>query len=120
MENICRYVLSRDERNKWALNNLSGALMWTDRYTEARDYALEMIHLYPDVEQGYIMAARAYRGTGDTGKSREILERGLEKLPDSQGLRYLYLVAGFDLEHRIGLHRRGARGDRDSILGRPC
>jgi arylsulfatase A-like enzyme len=98
VENICRYVLGRDERNKWALNNLSGALMWTERYTEARDYALEMIHFYPDVEQGYIMAARAYRGAGDTGKSREILARGLEKLPDSQGLSYLYLVAGFDLE----------------------
>jgi len=98
VENICRYVLGRDERNKWALNNLSGALMWTDRFTEARDYALEMIHLYPDVEQGYIMAARAYRGADDTQKSREILERGLEKLPDSQGLSYLYLVAGFDLE----------------------
>ena len=98
VEDICRYVLSRDARNKWALNNLSGALMWTDRHAEARDYALEMIHLYPDVEQGYIMAARAYRGAGDAGKSREILQRGLEKLPDSQGLSYLYLVAGFDLE----------------------
>jgi len=98
VEDICRYVLSRDEGNKWALNNLSGALMWTDRYAEARDYALEMIHLYPDVEQGYIMAARAYRGAGDTAKSREILGRGLEKLPDSQGLSYLSLVAGFDLK----------------------
>ena len=97
VENICRYVLGRDQRNKWALNNLSGALMWTDRYAEAGAHALEMIRLYPDVEQGYIMAARAYRGEGDTQKSREILGRGLEKLPDSQGLRYLHLVAGFDL-----------------------
>ena len=98
VENLCRYVLGRDERNKWALNNLAGALMWTDRYAEARDHALEMIRLYPDNEQGYTMAARAYRGEGETRKAREVLERGLEKLPDSEGLRYLYLVAGFDLE----------------------
>lgn len=98
VEEICRYVLGRDERNKWALNNLSAALMWTERYVEARDYALEMVRLYPDNEQGYIMAARAYRGEDETQKSREILGRGLEKLPDSEGLAYLYLVAGFDLE----------------------
>jgi uncharacterized membrane-anchored protein len=72
--------------------------MWTDRYAEARDHALEMVRLYPDVEQGYVMAARAYRGDGETEKSRKILRRGLEKLPDSQGLKYLYLVSGFDLE----------------------
>jgi arylsulfatase A-like enzyme len=98
VEEVCRYVLSRDERNKWALNNLSAALMWTERYGEARDHALEMVRLYPDNEQGYIMAARAYRGEDDPQKSRDILGRGLEKLPDSAGLAYLHLVAGFDLE----------------------
>jgi tetratricopeptide (TPR) repeat protein len=72
--------------------------MWTERYAEARDLALEMIRLYPDNEQGYTMAARAYRGEGDTRKSRDVLARGLEKIPDSVGLAYLHLVAGFDLK----------------------
>jgi arylsulfatase A-like enzyme len=98
VEDVCRYVLGRDHRNKWALVNLSAALMWTGRFAEARDHALEMIRLYPDNEQGYSMAARAYRGEGEKGRAREVLARGLEKLPESVGLRYLYLVAGFDLE----------------------
>jgi tetratricopeptide (TPR) repeat protein len=98
VEEVCRFVLGRDPRNKWALNNLAGALMWTDRGAEAQDYALEMIRLYPDNEQGYRMAARAYQSQKNTRKAFEVLERGLEQLPDSEGLRYLHLVAGFDMK----------------------
>jgi len=98
VEEVSRYVLGRDPRNKWALNNLAGVLMRTDRGAEAQDYALEMIRLYPDNEQGYRTAARAYKSQKNARKAFEVLERGLEKLPDSEGVKYLYLVAGFDLE----------------------
>jgi arylsulfatase A-like enzyme len=97
VEEVCRYVLGRDERNKWALSNLSVAFMWTDRPVEAQDHALELIRIYPDNERGYTTAARAYKMQEQTRKSLEVLGRGLEKLPDSVGLRYLHLVAGFDL-----------------------
>jgi len=98
LEEVCRYVLSRDPNNKFALTNLVTALLWTERASEAQDHAKRLIELYPDNERGYALFARTYHAQGLTEQAHEVLIRGLEVKPDSESLGYLALVAGFDLE----------------------
>jgi arylsulfatase A-like enzyme len=98
LEEVCRYVLNRDPKNKFGLTNLVRALLWTERASEAQDHAKQLIELYPDNENGYALFARTYQAQGLTEQAHGVLVRGLEVKPESESLGYLALVAGFDLE----------------------
>ncbi|HXV77173.1 MAG TPA: sulfatase-like hydrolase/transferase, partial [Candidatus Polarisedimenticolaceae bacterium] len=98
VEGLCRYVLERDPKNKWALGNLVGALIRSDRFEEAQDTAVEIIRHYPDREQGYLLLARCYRAEERVDEAFRVLSEGLERVGESAGLRYFYIVAGFEVD----------------------
>jgi arylsulfatase A-like enzyme len=97
VEELCRYVLERDPKNKWALGNLVGALMWTDRFEDAQGVSAEIVRIYPERPQGYTLLARAYKAGNMIEEAHLVLAQGLERAGESATLRYLHIVAGFDL-----------------------
>jgi tetratricopeptide (TPR) repeat protein len=96
VEETCRYIMSRDPGNKWALNNLVTALILTDRASEAQDEAAEFVRLYPEAPQAYVALAKSYRAQDQAATAHEVLHQGLQALPGNEWLSYLALVAGFD------------------------
>jgi arylsulfatase A-like enzyme len=98
VEELCRYVLSRDPTNKWAHKNIIEALIETGRAEEAQDYGAEFVRIYPDNPPSYAMLARAYQAQGLSAKAYDVLKQGLKANPDSEMLEYLSLVAAFDAE----------------------
>jgi arylsulfatase A-like enzyme len=98
LEEVTRFVLTRDPRNKWALENLITALGSTNRWKEAQDLAAKMIEIYPDGDRGYIHLAQSYKAQGDVKRAREVAGEGLKHASKSLQLRYVHLIAGFDLK----------------------
>jgi arylsulfatase A-like enzyme len=96
VEDICGYVLGRDPTNRWALNNLVGALMQTERLEEAQDVAAEFVRIYPEDERGYVLLARAYRARDGVDEAAQVLAQGLKSAGDSANLRFLSIVAAFE------------------------
>lgn len=116
VEEVSRHVMSRDPRNRWALESLVEALIRLDRAGEAVPHAEALIGAYPDGETGYTLLARVQQETGDPAAARETLGRGLEQRPDSEELTYLVLLADLEsglpavcdreLAGAIGRHQR--------------
>jgi len=96
VEDTCRYVLSRDPTNMWALNVLRRALVELDRPEEALAPARRLIELVPDSDRFHANLAGVLRILGRHAEVEAALEEGLARIPDSEQLRYLRLVAAFD------------------------
>jgi len=96
VEERCRYVLGRDPSNKWGLNTIISALIAQDRAGEAQDHAAELVRLYPDAEQSYVVFARAYEAEGLIEEAYRVLETAVSRIPDSGPLNYLLIVAAFE------------------------
>lgn len=98
-ETVCRYVLSRDPTNKWALQNLATALIELERPAEAQDVAAELLRVYPNNPQAYTLLARAYSAQDEPQIAFEVLQQGVGVLPRSAPLAYLSVVAAFEARH---------------------
>ena len=98
LEEVTRFVLTRDPRNKWALENLITALGSTGRWDAARDFAAKMVEIYPEGDRGYIHLAQADKAQGNVKRAHDLAAKGLTKAPKSLQLRYVYLLTGFDLK----------------------
>ena len=96
LDDVCRYVLERDPKNRWAMATLIQALLQNDQPKEAQDIGAEMVRIYPDNELSYVRFAESYDGAGDHARANEIIRQGLKAIPDSQRLRYFDLVTAFD------------------------
>ena len=102
VEDVCRYVLRRDPTNKWSLVSLAATLVHTARPREAETIAAELLRLYPDADQAYFQLAQALKAQSRESSAQDVLDRGVEALPDSEMLAYYRLVNAFDLA-RAGL-----------------
>ncbi|MDR1210340.1 MAG: tetratricopeptide repeat protein [Clostridiales bacterium] len=56
-------------------------------YEQAVVYFGRLIEIEPKNPRGYTGAADAYAGLGQPDKAKEVLKRGLERLPDDAGIR---------------------------------
>ncbi len=119
LEDVCRYVLERDPKNKFGLNNLVSALLATGREAEAEEFAAAYLDYYPESERGYTLLAQVLKTLADTMRAYEVLVRGLDVIPDSEALRYLSIVAAFDLElHDVCSERVPAAVEQHERSGR--
>ena len=96
VEDISRYVLSRDPRNKWALHALAQALLQQDRAAEALPVAQRLVEVNAVAERHHITLAQAYKGVGQFSEARRAILSGMEQIPDSELLMYFSVVTGFE------------------------
>jgi predicted Zn-dependent protease len=99
LSRFCSDILETDPTNKWALGNLTTALIERGHAREAQDVAAEMIRLYPDNDQSYVLMARTYHAQGQDELAFRTLSQGLARVPHSELLTYLAAVAAFDAQH---------------------
>lgn len=96
VEEVCLYALSRDPTNKWALQSIVGALIGQKRLDEALERARYLVELVHQAEESHAVLARVHHERAEPAEAVAALAVGLEEFPDSEYLRYLWLVAGFD------------------------
>ncbi|MCP3982452.1 MAG: sulfatase-like hydrolase/transferase [bacterium] len=96
VEDLGRYVVGRDPKNKWALKMLVQALVEQGRADEAEHFGGDLIKYYADQDFGYIAMATALQAGEKYSEARRILMRGRELLPTSEALAFFSTVAGMD------------------------
>jgi tetratricopeptide (TPR) repeat protein len=96
VEDVSRYVLTRDPKNKFALRSLVTSLTKQNRAAEAQGHAERLLELIPDSDQAFVLLAHVHVALGQPQEAYRVLTAGLEKAPESEELNYLVLVAGIE------------------------
>ena len=96
VEDLCRYIFEHDPKNKWALTNLTWALLELGRPDEADVISKELIETYPKNSNSYMTRGRALSVLGRAEEAYLLLEAGRKEVPENEHMGYLLLVAGFD------------------------
>ncbi len=96
VDEISRYVLAKDPRNRWALAGAAHARIVLGQPQEALAPARKLLEIAPEAEQAIALLAHAESASGRPKEALALLERGSEKLPNSELLAYLRLVAAFE------------------------
>ena len=96
VEETCRYVLTRDAANRFALYHLALALADTGRPQQAEPFARQLVTLYPDSETNHDLLAQILIARKQPAEAREVLRKALDVFPKSEGLRYHEVLAKFD------------------------
>ena len=97
VEDLCRYILSRDKSNKWALTNLTLSLLEQGRADEAEEPSMQLAAIFHQDPNSYATRGRVLSETGRATEAYEelsIVRRDI--LPKSEAIGYFLLVAGFD------------------------
>ena len=94
---VCRYVLTRDPKNKWALHGMANAFMGSGDHDSALEYARKLVEVNPASERAHALLAQIHGEREEPQLAHEALQHGLEEVPGSEFLIFLSLVAGFEL-----------------------